>query len=301
MLTTIQDTGRHGFQMYGMPVSGAMDTFSLRLANVLVGNDQSDAALEVTITGPEINFNGEIWFAITGADISAELNGYPVEMNRAVLADDGDILSFGDLQSGCRAYIAFSGGIDVPVVMGSRSTYLRSGTGGFEGRKLKFGDTLKPGRPKRKALRKAFPAAYLSEYKSHQELRITMGAETTRFGDTIYGTFLKAAYDLTPACDRMGYRLSGEPLLPVDGAVEIISAGIAPGTIQVPGDGQPVILMADRPTTGGYNRIASLISADLPLAAQMKPGDSISFAETTVDEAVSLFRQKIRLIEKLLL
>ncbi len=299
LLTTVQDRGRYGYQRYGMPVSGAMDTFSLELANLLVGNDPGKTCLEATITGPELEFTGATWLAISGADMDPHLNGQGIPMNTAIDARPGDRLGFRGLKSGCRSYIAFAGGIAVPPVMGSRSTYLRAGIGGFQGRALMPGDELPLGGSdhlspfdqlstdtvKRKPRVIKLPEGLIPEYKHEQTIRVISGPEAHYFEIAGLRSFLSAEYTVTARSDRMGYRLSGEPIKHKEDMTNIISAGISLGTVQVPGDGQPIILMADRQTSGGYARIANVITADLTLIAQMRPGDMIHFKETTMDMA----------------
>ncbi len=282
LLTTVQDRGRYGYQRFGMPVSGAMDVFSLELANLLVGNDPGDACLEATISGPELEFTGATWIAITGADMDPHLNGQGIPMNTAVDVRPGDRLGFRGLRSGCRAYIACAGGITVPPVMGSRSTYLRAGIGGFQGRALMPGDEMPLGEPLGKPGLKKIPEGLIPEYKHEQTIRIISGPEAHYFEIAGLRSFLSTEYTVTAQSDRMGYRLSGEPIRHKEGMTNIISAGISLGTVQVPGYGQPIILMADRQTSGGYARIANVIAADLTLIAQMRPGDIIRFKETTL-------------------
>ncbi|MFN2337187.1 MAG: biotin-dependent carboxyltransferase family protein, partial [Bacteroidales bacterium] len=272
LLTTVQDRGRYGYQRYGMPVSGAMDVFSLELANLLVGNEPGEACLEATITGPELEFTGATWVAITGADMDPRLNGQVIPMNTAVDVRPGDRLGFRGLRSGCRSYIAFAGGIAVPPVMGSRSTYLRAGIGGFQGRALMAGDELPkgdatwlpsgdglplkgsdphfsfgqltPGTAIRKPRLNKIPEGLIPEYKHEQTIRVISGPEAHYFEIAGLRSFLSTEYTVTARSDRMGYRLSGEPIKHKEGMTNIISAGISLGTVQVPGDGQSIILMA---------------------------------------------------------
>ena len=324
LLTTVQDTGRYGYQRYGMPVSGAMDTFSCELANLLVGNDPGDACLEATVAGPELLFTGETSVAVTGADLGPHINGNSIPLNRAVSVQQGDRLGFTGLKSGCRSYIAFAGGIAVPPVMGSRSTYLRAGIGGYQGRALTEGDELPlgetgtqlPGRSlssvevspllqsgdlpmgeisRRYHLRR-IPEGLIPLYEHEQTIRIIPGPEAHYFEIEGLRSFLSTEYKVTAQSDRMGYRLSGEVIMHREGRAGIISAGISAGTVQVPGDGQPIILMADRQTSGGYARIANVISVDLTLLAQMKPGDTIRFKETTLDHASQLYIDRRRMM-----
>ena len=293
LLTTVQDRGRYGYQRYGMPVSGAMDVFSLELANLLVGNDPGDACLEATISGPDLEFTGAAWIAITGADMDPHLNSQGIPMDTAVDVKPGDKIGFRGLRSGCRAYISFVGGIALPPVMGSRSTYLRAGIGGFQGRVLMPGDELPLGEPSGKPRLKKIPEGLIPEYKHEQTIRIISGPEAHYFEIAGLRSFLSTEYTVTAQSDRMGYRLTGEPIKHKEGMTNIISAGISLGTVQVPGDGQPIILMTDRQTSGGYARIANVITVDLTLLAQMRPGGRIQFKETTLDIAqqVSISRQ----------
>ncbi len=292
LLTTVQDRGRYGYQRYGMPVSGAMDVFSLELANLLVGNDHGDACLEATISGPELEFTGSTWIAITGADMDPHLNGMGIPMNTAIDVRPGDRLVFRGLRSGCRAYIAFAGGIAVPPVMGSRSTYLRAGIGGLNGRSLMPGDELPLGESVGKPRLKKIPEGLIHEYKHEQTIRIISGPEAHYFEIAGLRSFLSTEYTVTAQSDRMGYRLSGEPIKHKEGMTNNISAGISLGTVQVPGDGQPIILMADRQTSGGYARIANVITADLTLIAQMRPGDIVRFREISMDNAQHLYLER---------
>lgn len=300
LLTTVQDRGRYGYQRFGMPVSGAMDVFSLELANLLVGNDPGDACLEATISGPVLEFTGTTWIAVTGADMDPHLNGQSIPMNTAINVRPGDRLGFRGLRSGCRAYIAFAGGIAVPPAMGSRSTYLRAGIGGHKGRALMPGDDLPLGEPVGKPRLKTIPEGLIPEYKHEQTIRIISGPEAHFFEIAGLRSFLSTEYTVTAQSDRMGYRLSGEPIKHKEGMTNIVSAGISLGTVQIPGDGQPIILMADRQTSGGYARIANVITSDLTLLAQMQPGDNIHFKETTLDIAqqVNDSRQRTLLLHR---
>jgi antagonist of KipI len=299
MLTTVQDQGRFGYQRYGMPVSGAMDIFSYKLANLLVGNNAQEACLETTITGPEILFTDKGAVAICGADMEPLKNGMPVSMNKTIEIKSGDRLSFRGLKSGCRCYIAFAGGINVPTVMGSRSTYLRAKIGGPGGRALKAGDELPLGVSEKRIRILEIPGKLLLPYKSSQTVRICPGPEINRFGPEGIQQLLTSEYVVTDRSDRMGYRLAGNLIKHKSLTADIISAGISAGTIQIPGDGQPVILMADRQTTGGYSRIANVISADLTLVAQMIPGNHIRFSEISIEEAQALYIARKKMLREL--
>jgi antagonist of KipI len=299
LLTTVQDRGRYGYQRYGMPVSGAMDTFSLELANLLVGNDPGAACLETTVYGPEMLFTGDTTIAVTGADMGLTVNEKSTALNTAISVRQGDRLGFRGLNYGSRSYIAFAGGIEVAAVMGSRSTYLRAATGGHEGRALKPGDELPLGVANNKKKVMKIPEGLIPEYRHSQTIRITTGPEAHFFHISGLRNFLTTEYKVTAQSDRMGYRLSGEPVIRREGRGDIISAGISQGTIQVPGDGQPIILMADRQTSGGYARIACVISVDLTLVAQMIPGDTVRFKEISLEKAQELLKERQRLISEL--
>jgi antagonist of KipI len=300
LLTTVQDKGRYGYQRYGMPVSGAMDIFSLELANLLVGNDPGAACLEATIYGPGILLTDDTVTAVTGADMGLTINGKDAPLNSSIQLRKGDSIGFTGLRYGCRSYIAFAGGIDLPPVMGSRSTFLRAKTGGLQGRALQPGDELPLGVPASKRGIRKIPEGLIPPYIHSQTIRVTSGPEAHFFDISGLRRFLTAEYQVTPQSDRMGYRLSGEAVTHREGKNGIISAGISQGTIQVPGDGQPIILMADRQTSGGYARIANVISADLTLVAQMIPGDTIRFSEIALDKAQQLLTERQRVIRELL-
>jgi len=300
LLSTIQDAGRYGYQRYGMPVSGAMDMYSLQLANMLVGNLPGEACIEATFTGPSIRFGHSAKFAVCGANMQPYVSGQQVHNYSVIEVKSGDLLHFEGLKSGCRAYIAFAGGINIPLVMGSKSTNLRSAVGGFNGRALKNGDVLEFGQSYRKPRLYAIPDELLVNYDSEEPLRIIPGPEIKMFGFDAIQNLLTTAYVVTPQSDRMGYRLHGEPLKHTEGkAGGIISSGIPMGTIQVPGNGQPIIMMADRQTTGGYARIAIVASIELTRVAQLKPGNSIRFREIRVEEAQQLFAKRQNMLNTL--
>ncbi|RPH32167.1 MAG: biotin-dependent carboxyltransferase family protein [Bacteroidales bacterium] len=285
LLTTVQDFGRYGYQRFGMPVSGAMDSLSLRLANLLVGNHPNDACLETTLTGPEISFTSKGVIAICGADMNPSINGKTIQLNKTIEVKAGQTLSFEGLNYGCRSYIAFGGGIDTPITMESRSTYLRAKVGGFEGRALKTGDELPLGSINKKIKSIEIPKDFIPKYQSNQIVQIIAGPEVRSFGSEGIRNFLTSEYAISDQSDRMGYRLTGPTIKHQSNGADIISAGISIGTIQITGNGQPIILMADRQTTGGYTRLANLISNDLTLVAQLKPSDRVRFREVSLEKA----------------
>ncbi len=283
LLSTIQDAGRWGFQKYGMPVSGAMDLYSLKLANELVGNDPSEACIEATMNGPSVEFLHDCYISVCGADMQAIINGNSIEMYRTILVNKGSNLSFKGLKTGLRSYIAFAGGVNVPLVMGSKSTYLRGKIGGFHGRKLQKGDEIEIGTYNKNLDFKKILKNKIPVFKDHFVARIIPGPEANCFTVKGLADFLNSEYTLTEQCDRMGYRLAGTKIEHKLSA-DIISSGIAFGTVQVPSHGEPIIMMADRQTIGGYARIGNIISEDLPYLAQLKPGDKIRFKEIKLNE-----------------
>lgn len=297
--TTVQDLGRIGYQESGFPVSGAMDTISLRIANMLVDNLEGEAGLELTMTGGRYRFTTSEVIAITGADMEPKKNGIPIPMYQAILFDKGDELSFEVAKTGYRTYIAFAGGLKIPRVMGSKSTYTKCKIGGLQGRALKNGDVLEFEAPK------AFLTNFLSRKASKVQkteedsmIRVILGPQESAFSSKGITTFLEETYVCTSEFDRMGCRLDGAEIEHTASA-DIISDGISFGAIQVPAHGKPIIMMADRQTTGGYTKIATVITVDLPKLAQKKPGDTIRFLQVTVEEAQRLYCEKEMELEAL--
>ena len=287
LLTTVQDQGRWGYQCYGVAVTGAMDLFALASANRLVGNPEGAAGLEMTVLGPTLRFQRETIFAVAGADLEPRLNGAPISNWTCHLAKSGALLDFVGRKSGLRAYLAISGGIDVPPIMDSRSTYLLGRFGGLEGRALKPRDLLPitpPAAGTRNFIGKLFPEDLRPPYRKNPTLRVVPGPFADFFSREATEAFFSTEYTITPQSDRMGYRLRGESLRRRK-PKELISCGLANGTIQVPPDGQPIILLADRQSIGGYPIIATLILADLPPIAQCAPGDRVRFSPVSIDEA----------------
>ena len=284
-LTTIQDAGRFGKQQFGVAVSGAMDLRSMRIANLLVGNDKDEATIEATMMGPVLKFEKENVFAITGADLSPRLNGEPIEGYRATKAKKGDIISFGTINSGYRAYIAFAGGLDIPDVMGSKSTFLWGSFGGYRGRSLQSNDRIEFRAPK-DSLSNMEERYLVPETFSNKEitLRVICGPQQSAFTKKGYKTFFLNPYTITSEYSRVGAWLEGEAVEHTkDG--NIISDGNAFGSIQVPSNGKPIIMLAERYTNGSFAKIATVISTDLPLLAQSKPGMKMHFEEINVYEA----------------
>lgn len=278
MLTTVQDLGRRGHRAAGVPLSGAADALALRLANWLVGNSGDTAALEVTLIGPELEFPFAVVMAVTGASFPGMPSWQPVRVAA------GTRIKLGSAISGCRGYIAIAGGIDVKPVLGSASTYLRGGLGGAGGRALRDGDVLSIGKTSRVPEGHwRIDARVLPAYSSSPTVRVVRGRQAEEFGGALFNTEFK----VTPRSDRMGVRLSGAAMKR-DNSRELISTAVAPGTIQVPPDGQPIVLLADAQTIGGYPQVAHVISVDQPLVAQLRPGDSLRFSEVSLEEAQKL-------------
>lgn len=283
-LTTVQDYGRFGYQAFGVSVSGAMDRHSLKEANWLVGNESAEAGLEITLTGPDLEFASQTVIAITGADLGATLNREPLMRYETIRVLAGDRLRFHSLRSGLRAYLAIAGGIQVKELMGSRSTFLRAQMGGFQGRALKAGDRLPIMTPKPALEKRRIRDPHFKNFTVFPTIRFIAGPETHHFDQETLARFLAAEFKLSTECDRMGIRLEGPPVVPFKGS-DIISSPVSPGTIQVTSNGTPIVLMADAQTSGGYCRIGQLVSADRSLMAQMKPGDRVRFKEVSLDQA----------------
>lgn len=299
LLTTVQDQGRYGYQRFGVPVAGAMDVFALRAANLLVGNDENSACLEMTVLGPRIKFLADTWFAVTGGDLSPALDGEALPNWQTVRASEGSVLAFRGPQDGMRAYIAIAGGIDVPVVMGSRSTYTKAAIGGLEGRALKPGDTLdsQHAATEIEFVQRSFPENIGEQvYGVDNIIRVVSGPQREAFTQEGMETFLGSEYSVSMQSDRMGYRMEGPKIEHVSGP-DIISDGTAFGSVQIPGDGQPIVLLADRGTTGGYTKIATVISSDIGKLSQTMPGQTVRFQSVTVDEAQAVLRQRESLLD----
>ena len=300
LLTTVQDLGRYGYQRYGVPVAGALDQFALRVANVLVGNQEGNAALEITLAGLRLRFLADTVIAITGADLDPRLDDEPVATWRAVAVPHGGILSFRGVRDGVRAYLAIAGGVDVPQVLGSRSTYTRSRLGGHEGRALMPGDRLSAvgGEPVNHLEGRDLPREQAPSYGNSHIVRVVLGPQDDAFSEVGLQTFISSTYTVTPQSDRVGFRFDGPEIEHKEGA-DIVSDGIPFGAVQVTGDGRPIILLADRGTTGGYTKIATVISVDLAQVAQAMPGDTMSFRSVTVEEAHQALRQQEDAIQQL--
>lgn len=309
--TTVQDKGRIGFQEFGMPVAGAMDQDSYAVGQALVGNDTYLGALECTLLPPTLEVESHCIVAFTGADMNPTINGMPVPLYIPFLCRPGDEISGAYVTEGMRMYISFRGGIDVPIINDSVSTHTKARIGGYEGRHLMAGDTfyihcsfenlaeretfvLEKG----DGLSNTAIEPYTVDDFRHP-IRIVLGPQHEAFTDTGIQTFAQEYYEITPQCDRMGIRLSGPVIEHVETA-DIISDGAVFGSIQVPADGQPIVLMADRQTTGGYTKIGTVISPDLPRLSQIPIGHALRFKIITVEEAQEQYRSYRKRLDKIL-
>ena len=300
--TTVQDEGRFGYQQFGVSPAGPMDTQSFYIANILAGNRRGESALEITFMGPELKFEKDNIIAVTGANVSPSVNGEEIPMYQAVLVHAGDTLSFGVASGGSRAYIAFSGGLDVPVVMGSKATLMRNKLGGVEGRKLEKGDrigfccprTTLPNMETRRMEPEVFPQGDIT-------LRVVTGPQDSAFTEEEVRKFFWYSAVITNESDRMGIRLEREEPLKHIKDGNILTDGVAFGSIQVPTNGQVIIMMADRQTTGGYTKIGTVISVDLPKLAQAQPGYKVHFVRVGIQLAQELYlrnKKKLQNLEK---
>ena len=291
-LTTVQDLGRQGCERYGVPVSGAMDRLALMAANALVGTPLGTAGLEFALSGPAFQASGGgCLVAASGRGFSLQVGGRPIPLWMAAWVRTGESITLQASGSGW-GYLAVGGGIDVPLVMGSRSTYLRGGFGGLEGRSLRAGDKLEIGPGSAYELAgQELPQALRPAYSDQPVIDVVLGPQTQAFSEAGLATFLgQEEYALTSACDRMGYRLAGPRIAHRKGA-DVLSEGVPLGAVQVPGDGQPIVLMADRQTAGGYTKFGVVASASLPLLAQCPPGaGKVRFRAVAVDEAQAKWR-----------
>nr|WP_315597260.1 biotin-dependent carboxyltransferase family protein [uncultured Cupriavidus sp.] len=296
-LSTFQDLGRHGFQQLGVPANGVMDEQAHRLANALVGNPQGDATLEITLMGPSLRFPVDTAVAVCGADLEAAIDGIPLPVGQPGVVPAGGTLSFGKRRNGLRAYLAVAGGFAIEPVMQSRSTFVRGGYGGAQGKPLRKGELISLRAPR--ATVPAVPVnvtalAQTASSASDTPMRVVRGREWDAFTQTAQSDFTELEYKIGAQSDRMGYRLEG-PALALHSKLEMLSEAVAFGTIQVPPDGQPIVLMADRQTTGGYPKIGHVCAVDLPRLAQHMPGERIRFQVISIEEAqrLSLLQEQV--------
>lgn len=299
--TTVQDLGRPGHYAIGMPPSGAMDQFSLRAGNLLVGNDEGDACLEATYIGPTLEFADDRIFALTGGSAAATLNGESVPMWTSLQARAGDVLAFGMIEAGARPYIAIEGGIDVPTYLGSRSTYTLIGISGHQGRALTDGDVLPLGTARGGTAGHQVPADITPSYGSEVEVRVMVGLCSYRLTDAGIESFLNTEWKITTAADRVGYRLRGgtldfvereQPFGAGSDPANVVDLGYPLGSIQVPGGNEPIVLLGDAVTAGGYTTIGTVVSADRDLFGQAKTGDTIRFRSVGIEDALAARRDR---------
>ena len=285
LLTSVQDLGRFGHQALGVPVAGPMDSFSHRLANQLVGNDPAAATLEITLIGPELAIGADTTMAISGAHFEVTCDDRPVATGASFGVRAGSRLKFGRVHQGARAYLAVAGGVQTPPVLGSRATHLVSRMGGVEGRALVAGDHIPIAAEAAPRPHRKLPGLLLPT-RGRALLRVLPGPQDYWFAPDALKILTNVSFRISPRSNRMGYRLQGPPLPRVNDG-ELISEPVGIGAIQVPAAGEPILLMADRQTAGGYPKIGHVISADLPLAGQLAPGDSIEFVLCSQHEAVA--------------
>lgn len=299
LFTTVQDEGRYGYQQFGVTPSGPMDARSLHIANILAGNPMGEGALEMTFQGPSLQFEEDNVVAITGADMHPTVSGAPVPMYQAVRVHKGDVLRFQFATNGSRGYVAFAGGLDVPLVMESKSTLVSKGLGGVEGRKIQKGDRIGFVSPKvdlpymedRHVSKPSYPSEEVV-------LRVVRGPQDDCFSEDELHRFFWHGFKITNEFDRMGCRLEREEPVKHLNDGNIISDGIACGSIQVPTNGQPIIMLSDRQTVGGYTKIGTVISVDLPKLAQAKPGMHVRFTEISLELAQELYIRELEEMEQ---
>lgn len=289
MLTSVQDLGRWGYQSRGVPVAGAMDLPALRMGNIMLGNPESAAALEVTLIGPELTVSGEGLAVFAGAELGFSVNGRQIGSWTSVELKDGDRISFTGPKLGCRGYLCISGGVDVPVIMGSRSTYMRAKIGGHEGRALKTGDVISIGEPYilwRRLGDFSLPDVIRPCYSSEKPLNIVTGLQEEAF--TIKGLemLFSSEYTISSESDRMGCRFEGAKVEHTQSGADIVSDAIPLGAVQIPGHGLPIAMLADRQTTGGYTKVGVLTPASIQALVQRMPGMKVKFERATEEEAV---------------
>jgi antagonist of KipI len=288
--TTVQDLGRFGQLRSGIPPSGPVDVHAFVIANRLVGNPDNAAGLECTVLGPRFTVEQACAIAVTGAEAPVTVNDEPASQWATLLLAAGARVRIGAARAGVRVYVAFSGGLDVPKALGSCATFLRGRLGGLAGRSLKRGDTLKVLPAPRPLLARRLAAAHVPPLESEPEIRVVLGPQADRFTAEGLAAFLSNPYEMLPQSDRMGARLSGPPITHSHGH-DIVSDGIALGSIQVPGDGQPIVLLVDRQSTGGYTKVATVGSFDIGRIGQVKPAQRVRFRAVEVAEAHRLRRQ----------
>ena len=308
-LTSVQDLGRNGFRQFGVSFGGALDWHALRVANLLIGNHESDAGLEITLGGLRMRFEDKRVIAWCGGEFDVRVGSKPLPAGHSCLLDADDELTINQPKIGCRAWLTISGGIDVPLVLGSRSTDLRANFGGLDGRALRDGDGLPLGKQSEASqslidlLREqrvaswSSPAEWSNSAKTKTVLRVIRGVDWSRFNDVTIQRLTSDAFVVSPDSDRMGVRFDG-PELSRNDDVDLVSEAVAPGTIQVPPSGRPILLLGDCQTVGGYPKIAHVITVDLPLAAQLRASDRVRFSEVSIADAHRFLLERERQLER---
>jgi biotin-dependent carboxylase-like uncharacterized protein len=310
LLSTVQDTGRFGEYALGMPPSGAMDVFSYQVGNYLVGNAEGAAGLEITYFGPELEFTQAALIALTGAEMPPRINGEEAPRWEALAVAEGDVLTFDYLRNGARSYLAVAGGIEVPLFMHSRSTYTLIGLGGHEGRALQEGDELETGESQDGGERvgKRVDEEHIPTYSSETELRVIIGLASYRITEESMEEFLSTTWSVTPDADRVGYRYRGgefkfvereQPAGAGSDPANVVDFGYPIGSIQVPGGVEPIVLMNDAVTGGGYATIGTVISADRDRLAQTKTNDKTRFRSVELEEALEARRERRQQMEEI--
>ncbi len=291
LLTTVQDLGREGFGPMGVSASGAADALALRIGNKLLGNPEDASALEMTLLGGAFQFSAETSVAIAGSDFGATLDNQTLAAHTAFKAQPGQTLQFGPTKSGARAYLCVRGGLDVPKVLGSRSTHLLSGLGGWAGRALRKGDVLPIGSDLMCGTSADRSAPWKELESTRGAIRVTQGPQWESFSESVRKQFFEQSYVVTEDANRMGIRLKGTQH-PLAATEDMITEGVSLGAIQVTPGGQPIILFVEQQTTGGYPKIANVIAADFSSVGQLRPRDEIHFELVTMDAARELYREQ---------
>jgi biotin-dependent carboxylase-like uncharacterized protein len=296
MLTTVQDLGREGFGPLGVSASGAADAVSLRLGNILVGNPENAAGLEITMLGDDLEFSGDAIIALTGASISMTLDFKQIPMYESVFVYEGQQLKLGPISSGVRSYLCVAGSVAVTPLLGSRSTHLLSGLGGYLGRQLQRYDSLPIGEPTHSFQRRKIATCARKQLAPRKTLRVTEGPQWSQFSDAAKRLFFSQSYTITQECSRMGIRLKADQLLELSSRGEMLTEGVSVGAVQITPAGQPILLFVEQQTTGGYPKLANVIAADISSVGQLTPRDEIRFELVTMESARAALLQQERLL-----
>ncbi len=299
LLTTVQDLGRYGYQRFGIPPSGAMDPYSSKLANIMVDNELNCAVLEITGHGPTLEAIEPVEIGFAGGEFELKVNDEEVSMWESILLDEGDLLRIGNSKTGFRGYLSVSGGIKSAKTLKSKSTYMKGKIGGLngQGNKIEKDDTIEPEKNPDNFSKRKIPKKYRPNIQT-KEIRVILGPQKNKFSEKGIKTLLNSEYKISKDSDRMGYRLEG-PKIQHKKEADIITDAIPNGAIQVPGNGKPIVLLNDRQTTGGYTKIANIITVDLPKITQRKPGEKIKFKEIDLRKAQKLYKNRQKRIQKL--